>query len=178
MQSCTTTLDINLAVSQKIGNSSTWRPSYTAPGHIPKSCSNIPQGHVLHYTHSSFIQNSQKLAQPIFPSTEEWIQKMFIFNKFVRSYFLSNLNVSASLHSIILLSYLFYLTLLYSRWLCILVYISTVFYIRIKILDIVYYYIIKKLNSFHSNNSINFNYQYVIWLENQIIKLKWMLSYK
>ena len=56
-----TTLEINLVVSQKIGNSSTSRPSYTTPGHIPKRCSTIPQGRLLNYVHSSFICNSQKL---------------------------------------------------------------------------------------------------------------------
>ena len=35
-QTCTTTLLINLAVSQKIRNSSTSRPSYTTPRYIPK----------------------------------------------------------------------------------------------------------------------------------------------
>jgi hypothetical protein len=33
-----TTLEINLAVPQKIGNSTT---SYSSPGHIPKICSKI-----------------------------------------------------------------------------------------------------------------------------------------
>ena len=61
VQTCTTTLEINLAVSQKTGNSSTSRPSYTTPGHIPKRCPTIPQGHLLNYVHSSFIHNSQKL---------------------------------------------------------------------------------------------------------------------
>jgi hypothetical protein len=55
---CTTTLEISLVISQKIGNSSTSRPSYTAPGHIPKRCPTIPQGHVLHYVHSSLICKS------------------------------------------------------------------------------------------------------------------------
>ena len=58
---CRTTLQINLAVSQKIGNSSTSRPSYTTSGQIPKGCSTILQGHLLNYVHSSFISNSQKL---------------------------------------------------------------------------------------------------------------------
>jgi hypothetical protein len=44
-QTCITTLGINLAFSQKIGNSSTSRSSYTTPGHIAKRCSNIPQRH-------------------------------------------------------------------------------------------------------------------------------------
>jgi hypothetical protein len=37
MQTCTTTLEINLVDPQKIQNSSTSRPSYT----IPKGCSTI-----------------------------------------------------------------------------------------------------------------------------------------
>ena len=57
----TNTLEINLAVSQKVGNSSTLRPNYTIPGHIPKRCPTIPQGHMLQYVHSSFIHNSPKL---------------------------------------------------------------------------------------------------------------------
>jgi hypothetical protein len=33
---------------------------------------------MLHYVHSSLIYNSQKLEKnPRFPSTEEWIQKMW-----------------------------------------------------------------------------------------------------
>jgi hypothetical protein len=38
MQTCTTTLEINLIFSQKIGSNSTSRPSYTTPGHRPKRC--------------------------------------------------------------------------------------------------------------------------------------------
>ena len=60
VQTCTSTLEINLVVSQKIDNSSTWRPSYTTPGHIPKRCSTILQRQLLNYVHSSFIHNSQK----------------------------------------------------------------------------------------------------------------------
>jgi hypothetical protein len=40
---------INLTFPQKIGNRSTSRPSYTTPGHIPKRCSTISQGHMVHY---------------------------------------------------------------------------------------------------------------------------------
>lgn len=42
VQNCTTTLEINLVVSQKIGNSSTLRLSYTTPEHILKRCFMIP----------------------------------------------------------------------------------------------------------------------------------------
>jgi hypothetical protein len=61
VETCTTTLEINLVVSQKTGNSSTSRPIYTTPGHIPKGFSNIPQRHLLSYVHSSCIHNSKKL---------------------------------------------------------------------------------------------------------------------
>jgi hypothetical protein len=63
VQSCPTTLEINLVVSQKIQNSSTSRPSYTTPGHVPKRCSTIPQGGLLNYVHSSFIHKSQNFPQ-------------------------------------------------------------------------------------------------------------------
>jgi len=45
-------------VSQKIGERSKLRPSYTTPGPI-KRCSIKPQGYLLSYVHGSFIQNSQ-----------------------------------------------------------------------------------------------------------------------
>jgi hypothetical protein len=47
VQTCKATLEINLTVDQKIANSSTARPSYTTPGHIPKRSFSIPQGHLL-----------------------------------------------------------------------------------------------------------------------------------
>ena len=37
------------------------KTSYFTPGNIPKRCSSILQGHILHYIHSSFSCNSQKL---------------------------------------------------------------------------------------------------------------------
>ena len=60
-QTCTTTLEISMAVSQKIGNQPTSRPSNTTPGHIPKGCIIIPQGHLFNYIHNSIIHNSQDL---------------------------------------------------------------------------------------------------------------------
>jgi hypothetical protein len=60
LQTVTTTMKSNLPVSQKIGNISTWRRSYTSLGHILKRCSTLPQGH-MHYAHCSLIHNSQKL---------------------------------------------------------------------------------------------------------------------
>ena len=77
IKSYTTTLEINLGVSQKTGISSTSKPSYTTPGSIHKRCFIIPQGHLLHYVHSSFIRNSQKL-ETTYPSlSQRWIKKMW-----------------------------------------------------------------------------------------------------
>jgi hypothetical protein len=61
VQTCTTSLEISLVVSQKIGNSPTSRLNYISSRHIAKGCSTIPQGHVLNYAYSSFICNSTKL---------------------------------------------------------------------------------------------------------------------
>jgi hypothetical protein len=43
VQSCTTTLEINLAVTQKIVSSATSRPTYTTPRHISKKKVPPPQ---------------------------------------------------------------------------------------------------------------------------------------
>jgi hypothetical protein len=60
VQTCTTTLEINLVVSQKIGNRSISRPNFTTPGYTLKRSPTISQGHFLIYVHSNFIR-SQKL---------------------------------------------------------------------------------------------------------------------
>jgi hypothetical protein len=54
---------ISLSVPQKIGHSTTRGPSYTTPGHISKTCSNMLQGHMLCYVHRSLIYNSQNLER-------------------------------------------------------------------------------------------------------------------
>jgi hypothetical protein len=43
VQTCTTTLETILAVSQNLQNNSTSRHSYTTLRHIPKRCLSIPQ---------------------------------------------------------------------------------------------------------------------------------------
>ena len=48
---------------QKIGHSTTWRPSYSTSGHIPQISSNIQQRHMHHNVHRSPIYNSQKLER-------------------------------------------------------------------------------------------------------------------
>jgi hypothetical protein len=62
VQTSKITFEINLAVSQKTGNSSMSRTRYLIPGYIyTKDVPLIPQGHLLNYVHSNFICNSQKL---------------------------------------------------------------------------------------------------------------------
>ena len=61
MQTYTTTLEISMEISQKIGNQPTSGHSNTTLGHIPKNFSIILQGHLFNYVHSSTICNSQKL---------------------------------------------------------------------------------------------------------------------
>ena len=75
VQTCTTTLEINLMFSKKIGNSSTSRPSYTTSANIHNSCPTLLQGHLINYIHRSFICNSQK--QHSCPATEKWIKNMW-----------------------------------------------------------------------------------------------------
>ena len=55
------TQELNLEVSQKIGNRSTARPSYNTIGHIPKRCPTLSQGHICHYVHGGLICDSQKV---------------------------------------------------------------------------------------------------------------------
>jgi hypothetical protein len=55
MQTCTTTLEISLMVSAKVGNSSNLKSSYTIPGHIPKGCSTVPQRCSVTYLLNRFI---------------------------------------------------------------------------------------------------------------------------
>jgi hypothetical protein len=66
-QDCTTTLEISMAVSQKIGHSTTGGSSNTSPGHITRTCFNWLEGYVLHYVHSSLIYSIQKLERTQMP---------------------------------------------------------------------------------------------------------------
>ena len=61
VQTCTASLEINLAVLYKIGNRFSSSPRCSIPGHIVKRCSAIPQGHLLNSVYNRFIHNSQKL---------------------------------------------------------------------------------------------------------------------
>ena len=61
VRSLTATLEINMAVSQKIGNQSISKPSYSTLGHIYKGCLILAQGHLINYVHSIFTFNNQNL---------------------------------------------------------------------------------------------------------------------
>jgi hypothetical protein len=77
LQTGTTTLEINLAVPQKIGNSSTSRPSYTTLGHIPKRPM-IPHNEMCStMIIAALFIIARSWEQPRYPSTKEWIQKMW-----------------------------------------------------------------------------------------------------
>ena len=61
MQTCTITLEISMAVSQKIGNQPTSGSNYTTLVYILKRCSIKLQRYMFNYVHSSIISNSQNL---------------------------------------------------------------------------------------------------------------------
>ena len=69
------TLEINLVVSQKFGNSSMLWPSYTTPGHIPQ---NIPPFHndtcSMVFIGGALFLIVRNWKQPRCHSTEEWIK--------------------------------------------------------------------------------------------------------
>jgi hypothetical protein len=49
VQSCIASMGFNMVVPQKIGNSSTSRPSYITLKHTLKVCSILPQGHLIDF---------------------------------------------------------------------------------------------------------------------------------
>jgi hypothetical protein len=80
LQTGTTTLEINLEVPQKIVNRSTWRPSNTTLGNIPKWCVTIPQGTCSTLLIEALFVIVRSWKQLRCSTTEEWIQKMsFIY---------------------------------------------------------------------------------------------------
>jgi hypothetical protein len=78
LQAGTTTLEISLVVSQKIGHSTTERSSNTSPGHlytedVPTCNKNACS--TMFIAALCIIVRSWK--EPRCPSTEEWIQKIW-----------------------------------------------------------------------------------------------------
>jgi len=72
-----TTLEINLVSSQKIGNHSTSRPSYTSSVNMPKRFHTTPQGHLLTMSIAALLIIARNWKQPRCHSTEEWITQMW-----------------------------------------------------------------------------------------------------
>jgi hypothetical protein len=73
LQACTTTLEISLAVPQKIGHSTTGRSSNTSPGHIPRRCSNGNKNTCSTMFIAALFIIARSWKEPICPSTEEQI---------------------------------------------------------------------------------------------------------
>jgi hypothetical protein len=69
LQTGTTTLEINLAVPQKIGYNLPEEPTILLLG-IPKRFSTIPQGLMLHSVQSSLTYYSQKLETTWMPLSQ------------------------------------------------------------------------------------------------------------
>jgi hypothetical protein len=65
------TLEINLAVPQKIGHSVTWRPSYTTPSHIPKYAPTYIKDTCSTMFIATLFIITKSWKQPRCPSTEE-----------------------------------------------------------------------------------------------------------
>jgi hypothetical protein len=76
VHTCTTTLEINLAVSQKTGNSSTSTPSYSTPGHIPKRCPLYHRDTCSTMFIGALFIIVRNWKQHRCRSAEDWVQKM------------------------------------------------------------------------------------------------------
>ena len=61
VQTCTTPMEIDMAVSQNAGNQSTLKPKYTTLERKLNGCSILPQRQLLNYVHSSKIHNIQDM---------------------------------------------------------------------------------------------------------------------
>jgi hypothetical protein len=77
MQAGTTTLEISLAVPQEFGHSTTGRSSNTSPGHIPRRCYNLYNDTCSTMFIAALFIIARSSKEPSYPSTDEWIQKMW-----------------------------------------------------------------------------------------------------
>jgi hypothetical protein len=76
LQALTTTLEINLAVPQKIGHRTTRGSCNTSPGHISRRCNGNKDTCSTMFIAALFII-ARSWKEPRSPSTEEWIQTMW-----------------------------------------------------------------------------------------------------
>jgi hypothetical protein len=78
LQAGTTTLEISLAVPQKIGHSTTARSSNTSPGHIyPEDVPTCNKDTCPTMFIATLFIIARSWKEPRCPSTEGWIQKMW-----------------------------------------------------------------------------------------------------
>ena len=73
LQSGTTTLEVSLALPQKTEHNTTWGPSYTTPGHIPKDTPTYNKDTCSTVFIATLFIIARSWKQPIYPSVEEWI---------------------------------------------------------------------------------------------------------
>ena len=76
MQFGTTTMEISLAVPQKIGHNTTRGPHYTIPGHIPRGFPEYNKDTCSTMFQAALVIIARSCKEPRCPSMEEWIQKM------------------------------------------------------------------------------------------------------
>jgi hypothetical protein len=71
------TLEISLAVSQKIGHSTTEGSHNTSPGHIPEDVPTSKKDTLSTMFIAALFIIARTWKEPRCPSTEEWVQKMW-----------------------------------------------------------------------------------------------------
>jgi hypothetical protein len=81
LQACTTTLEISLAVPQKIGHSTTRGSRNTSPGHISEDVPTGKKDTCSTMFIAALFVIARSWKEPRCPSTEEWIQKMWYIYK-------------------------------------------------------------------------------------------------
>jgi hypothetical protein len=77
LQACTTTLEVSLEVSQKIGHNTPRRSSNNSPGHIPEEVPTGNKSTCSTMVIAALFIISRSWKEPRCPLTEEWIQKMW-----------------------------------------------------------------------------------------------------
>jgi hypothetical protein len=77
LQTGTTTLEISLAVPQRIGHSSTGRSSNTSPGIYPDDVPTFNKDTCSTVFLATLIIIARSWKEPRCPSTEQWTQKMW-----------------------------------------------------------------------------------------------------
>ena len=77
LQACTTSLEISLAVPQKIGHSTTGGSSNTSPGHISRRCPTGKKDTCSPMFIAALFVIARSWKEPRCPSTEKWIENMW-----------------------------------------------------------------------------------------------------